>query len=325
MNPSLTLRNWIPLRRQKSGEELLCEWLHVGDRRFTEPFFDDTIRACRFGEAVHRRYKSLSNLDSMLEWSEGMSALPLTAIIFHVSRCGSTLLSQLLAADEKNAVLSEVPFFDEMLRLPFQRFNVSVSRSEDYFRGALSFYGQQRIDGQQHLFIKADCWHLHFYEQLRRMFPRVPFFLLYREPMAVLRSQQQQRGLQSVPGLIEPEVFGLTMEQCRDTNLDRYMANVLATLFQKMTQIVTKDPLAFPLDFARGMDNNVRKIYQQLRLPLDPALAALFEERCRFHGKRPQQVYAVDPVVQEIPVFAEEVMHLYQKLTLLTEASPAIS
>lgn len=318
MNSSSALANWVPLQPCKSASALLFEWLYLGEKKFTESFFDDTILACRRIYPHQRRYKVVSDLDMLLQWAEGLSALPVTGIIFHVSRCGSTLLSQLLAADEKNSVLSEVPFLDAMLRLPNQRRDISTPEAEGYFQAALRFYSQPRATGQERLFIKADSWHLHFYTQLRRLFPAVPFFLLYREPMGVIRSQQRQRGIQSVPGMIEPEVLQLTQEQCTDFNLDRYMAAVLEGFYRQMIRILRTDPLAFPLHYGDGMENNIRQLYQRLGLPVNSQLATVFTERCRFDAKRPQQVFTEEEKEEAIPEFLTPALALYQQLAALS-------
>ncbi|RYZ54237.1 MAG: sulfotransferase family protein, partial [Chitinophagaceae bacterium] len=174
MNPSSALDNWVPLQPHKATSALLFEWLYLGEKKFTEPFFDDTILACRRTYPGQKRYKIVSAPAMLLQWAQELTSLPVTGIIFHVSHCGSTLLSQLLAADEKNSVLSEVPFLDAMLRLPYQRSDSTTDKAEAYFKAALAFYGQQRTVRQERLFIKADSWHLHFYSQLRRLFPAVP-------------------------------------------------------------------------------------------------------------------------------------------------------
>lgn len=314
---SSALANWVPLQLHKSSTEPLFEWLYLGEKKYTEPFFDDTILACRRIYPNQRRYKVVSDLDMLLQWAEGLSFLPVTGIVFHVSRCGSTLLSQLLAADEKNSVLSEVPFLDAALRLPFQGKEITTEKAEALFRAALAFYGQQRAAGQERLFIKADSWHLHFYTQLRRLFPTVPFFLLFREPMGVIRSQQRQRGIQSVPGMIEPEVLQLTAEQSGDYNLDRYMATVLEGFYRQMIRILQTDPLAFPLHYGDGMENNILQLYQHLQLPVDSQLAAVFAERCRYDAKRPQQVFAEEKSRDAMPEFLTPASALYQQLAAL--------
>lgn len=323
LNPSSALANWVPWQRHNSATALLFEWLYLGEKKFTEPFFDDTILACRRTYPDQRRYKVVSDPDMLLQWAEGLSSLPVTGVIFHVSRCGSTLLSQLLAADEKNSVLSEVPFLDAMLRLPFQQTEVTAGKAEAYFLAALAFYSQQRAAGQERLFIKADSWHLHFYTQFRWLFPAVPFFLLFREPLGVIRSQQRQRGIHSVPGMIEPEVLQLTAEQRTEFNLDRYMATVLEGFYRQMIQILQTDPLAFPLHYKEGMENNILQLYQCLHLPVSTQLAAVFADRCRFDAKRPQQVFSEEQNKEELPAYLAPAFDLYQQLSALRTTGPS--
>ena len=95
----------------------------------------------------------------------------------------------------------------------------------DYLAASIKYYGQKRTSKEKHLFVKTDSWHLHFYDQLRNLFPSVPFILLYRNPMEVVLSQKRQRGMQSVPGIIEPEVFGFSRQQ--------YMKTTLTHIWQK--------------------------------------------------------------------------------------------
>lgn len=314
MSPSQALHNWLPVRLQKASPDLLCEWLHIGEKEFTEPFFEETLSACKYAQGGNRRYKSVSGLPMLAEWSKEIPALAPTAIIFHVSRCGSTLLSQLLSLEKKNLVLSEVPFFDDILRLPFQFPSVSQPAASNFFRAALVFYGRQRNSEQKNLFVKTDSWHLHFYEQLRTLFPQIPFILLYRDPFDVLHSQQKQRGLQSVPGLIEPQLFGFTDEESRERNPDRYMAHVLSSYFRQISTIIENDPLAFAFDYAEGMNHITKEVYRLLQLPLSSSLEQQFEERCRYHGKRPQQVFAETREKSKGPGYLEPCYALYEKL-----------
>ena len=116
-SPSDEMANWVPWKL--SGT--LCEWIYTAGKKFTEPFFSDTISVCKNFSENRSSYKVATDLEIMSEWSSPINSIYPSAIIFHVSRCGSTLLSQLLALDEKHIVLSEVPFFDELLRLPFKK------------------------------------------------------------------------------------------------------------------------------------------------------------------------------------------------------------
>ncbi|MGZ3896895.1 MAG: sulfotransferase [Flavisolibacter sp.] len=308
------LLNWVPWRMIRPFSEGLCEWLPLGDRVFTEPFFDETIASCRSLPGHRHRFKPVSSLEMMIEWAADRESLPVSALIFHVSRCGSTLLSQLLGCDPENSILSEVPFLDEVLRIPYREPLQAPVSTASCLAAALRWYGQKRTPRQQACFIKTDSWHLHSYETLRRIFPRVPFILLYRNPVSVLLSQQRQRGLQSVPGLIEPGVFGFPPETARETNLDHYMASVLYSYYSQMNRILEKDPLAFGFDYDTGMRQIVSQVYALLQRKAGTALEAHWDQRCLYHAKRPGQRFEADRPGDGLPPFLQPAFTLYQQL-----------
>ncbi|MEO8860330.1 MAG: sulfotransferase domain-containing protein [Ginsengibacter sp.] len=291
-----------------------CEWLYIGNKTFEEPFFADTIADCRNLEENCKTYKVISDLEIMAEWADDLNSLPPTAIIFHISRCGSTLLSQLLALDEKHIVLSEVPFFDELLRIPFKQNPVERKISIDYLAAAFKYYGQKRARNEEQLFIKTDSWHLHFYILLRNLFPSVPFILLYRNPLEVMLSQKNQRGMQSVPGLIEPEVFGFSGQQVNENNHDVYMAKILESYYKKMIEIITSDPLALLVNYEEGIKNIMAKVYAFSGLKLTGKAETLFAERSRFRAKHPQQLFQEDHKDFSKPGYMLPALKLYKNL-----------
>lgn len=308
------LQDWLPWRLKKQTDDLLCDWLYTGSRFFSEPFFDDTIAACRQLPENRMAYKAVSDLEIMSYWSPLLETVQPTAIIFHVSRCGSTLFSQLLNCDDQNIVLSEVPFFDEMLRLPYKNTCISSSFVDTCLGAALGFYGRRKTAKQHYLFIKTDSWHLHFYEHYRSLFPSIPFIILYRNPLEVIYSQQKQRGLQSVPGLIEPAVFGFTNAEIGETDLNRYMTKVLVTYFRKVLEIVAKNDQTIICNYDEGILGITKRLYQLLGLTLDKEVEMRFEERCRFHAKQPRLEFVHENVSLVRQDYMEDVMTLYDEL-----------
>jgi hypothetical protein len=303
------LRNWVPWKLSHRS----CEWLYTGDKKFTEPFFDDTISVCRNLDENRKRYKVLSHLEMLSEWADDINTLIPSVIIFHVSRCGSTLLSQLLALDETHIVLSEVPFFDELLRLPYKENAIETKIAGNYLNAAIKYYGQRKSGNEKDLFIKSDSWHLHFYNQLRALFPLAHFILLYRNPLEVIQSHQKQRGMQSVPGIIEPAVFGFS-KKVDEPNLDLYMANVLTGYFRVMIEITKSDPLALPVNYKEGMNNILKKITAFTGLPVMKKTEELINERSRFHAKHPHRLFAEEYKEVATPGYLLPVIKLYEQL-----------
>jgi hypothetical protein len=309
ISTSYEMANWIPSKLSAP----LCEWIFKGEKKFTEPFFSDTICVCKNFPENRNPYKVFADLDIMLEWSKEITALAPSVFIFHISRCGSTLLSQMLSLDETNIVLSEVPFFDDLLRLPYKN-SINTTTVNEYFSAAIKFYGRKSSRDERLLLIKTDSWHLHFYERLRILFPLIPFILLFRNPLEVIRSHQKQRGMQSVPGIIEPEVFGFLNDQKSETNLDAYMTNVLEGYLKKMIEISKTDDDILLCNYNEGLNNVLKKINRLLKLDITPANESLTQERARFHAKHPQQLFKEDQKEFKDTDFMMPVLQLYQEL-----------
>lgn len=309
------LERRIPWKLKNSDNKLLCEWLFTGDKEFTEPFFDDTINICKRLDENRNEQKLSTALPAILDQSRNKESASPSAIIFHISRCGSTLLSQLLCLDKRNIVLSEVPIFDEILRLPFKHNDFDSDSIENYLSASIRIYAQKRSAQSQFLFIKTDSWHLHFYETYRKLFPSIPFILLYRNPLEVIESQQKQRGLQAIPGIIEPEVFGFSNSVKNITDFDAYMGKVLATYFRKMIEITETDSMAFSFNYSEGIPSIKRKLYQILDLSIDEHTEDMINKRSLYHAKHPQEFFAEEMKLKKIPSYLEDAHDLFLKLS----------
>lgn len=302
------LKNWIPYKLE--GDQ--CRWLFTGDTKFTHPFFDETIGICRRDPVNRHPQRPFSDLDIMKEWADKIEAAPVRALIFHVSRCGSTLLSQQLSLDEKNIALSEVPFLDELLRWGFR--NKEEKKASEYFLAALQFYSARRTGKETSVYIKTDSWHLHFYDQLRELFPDLPFIILIRRPDEIIRSQQKLPGMQSVPGMIEPELFGFDRDKLHFAEHDKHMAEVLQTYFRVILNILPRDNNVLLCDYAEGMNTVFDKMAAFIGIESDEALIKKMNERGNFHAKKPGEKFEEPVLNQEPAANLRKAMQLYQEV-----------
>jgi hypothetical protein len=304
------LKNWIPIKLLDEPNNDLCRWLYVGNKNFTEPFFDETISACRSLPKNGHLKRSISSIDILQEWAKGLDAIKPTAFIFHVSRCGSTLIAQLLSMQPQNIVLSEVPFFDDLLRYGFKT-NMNILPQ---LEAAISFYATKRTDDCKNLFIKTDSWHVHFYDELRLLYPSTPIFLLYRKPDEVLRSQQKKRGMQAIPNLLEADIFGFDTEIISHKPLDEYMGMVLETYFEKLVGIVQKDKNTYPLNYNEGAIAMVEKIAAISGISFTTEEKLAMQDRAGFHAKYPAQVFNESQVEEPVPTYLQKSFVLYNKM-----------
>jgi Sulfotransferase domain len=315
------LNNWVPYRLYEEGNTPYCRWLYLGDDAMAEPFFDDTISKCRSLPVNSQLRRCCSNLDILPEWASLTNAAEPTAFIFHVSRCGSTLVSQLLGLQTSNIVLSEVPFFDQVLREGHNKNNMSTMLP--VLQAAIQLYGAKRLPAQQQLFIKTDSWHIHFYKELRQLYPHTPFVLLYRQPDEVIRSQQKKRGMQAVPGVVEPSIFGFDTTKMLSMDLDEYMARVLEGYFEKFIELTTTDAKTLLLNYNEGGMALVEKIASFAGTSISDQEKEAMLQRSSFHGKFPDQVFAEATIKEELPAYLRKAMDLYQQLESIRQTSSA--
>lgn len=293
------LTGWIPWKVMDSG---LLAWLPLDDEPFRKPFFQDSLsRLAARNPRCWMTHSSMAILDQDLE---GLDSLDPALFIFNISRCGSTLLAQMLGTDSANVVLSEPPLLDLLLQ----------TDQDQRVKPLLRLLGQKRFPESRRLILKLDSWHFAFHGRLRELFPTTPFVLLYREPAWVMASQRKVRGMPSLPGALPPSLFGFDPDQLPQPSLgvdgrdylDAYLVMVLTCYFQWIEAIATGDRNCMLVDFEEGPEASYRRILTFAGL--DPGEAGFRSalDRARFHGKRPGEFYQQDPPPQQAPAHLRE-------------------
>ena len=250
------------------------------------------------------------------EWARDLDAVVPNAFIFHISRCGSTLISQMLATSDENLVLAEVPFFDDLLRLPFKEPGFNKSGINELLLGAIKHYAQSGSgkDGlPKRLFIKTDSWHLFFYEQLRRLFPLVPFILMYRSPDEVFRSHRKQAGMQAVAGLIEPELFGIRNRDIEAISPDTYLATVLKNYLTRCFEISESDNNCLLINYNEGPIEILEKLVSFTNINIPDTDLQKMHNRSLYHSKKPGETFYEEKIEDTPPCLARG-MEWYHRL-----------
>jgi len=285
-----SLECWIPCKLVYELDKVLVRWLYVNHQPFTDPFFDETILKCRKLQENLKQFKSVSEINILAEWAQVIDNVEPTAFIFHISRCGSTLVSQLLGMHEENISLSEVPVFDEILRMPLKHQAVAKT-VDDALIAAIKFYAQKRNGKENRLFLKTDSWHLLFYQKLRTLYPKTPFIILYRNPAEVLFSQQRQKGMHAVRGLIEPAIFGFDEDLLNKTHPDDYMSLILEKYSEVIIEIAGKDQNCLLTNYNEGISNIMQKIARFVGIEFNDSDTKIFSERSRYHAKKGSEIF----------------------------------
>ena len=221
---SLHSAAWVPSGIRWNGPEPMVEWCHLGDLRATDPFFEQTVdRAMR--QPFNLLCSHRTPLHELTTEQAQQADLNLAGLIFHMSRCGSTVVSQMLAALDRNVVLSEPAALDQVVRLPARLPDMSQDRLVPLMRGMVAALGRKR-NGERDLVIKLDAWQVLLLPLFRRAFPTVPWVFVYREPLEVLSSLARSRPAQMLPGWIPPSLLSPAAVAAAD--IDAYAVQVLA-------------------------------------------------------------------------------------------------
>jgi gluconate kinase len=229
------LEGWVPIRIYWQESQAMVDWCYVGTRRFSESFFEHTIQHLLW-QPFNLLFRHQTPIETLAELQDARPGLPPSGFIFHMSRCGSTLAAQMLAALPQNIVLSEAPLIDTVLRSNQRDIPVTEEQRVTWLRGLIGALGQVRNAGERHLFIKFDSWSLLDLPVIRRAFPETPWIFLYRDPVEVMVSQVRQRGSQMVPGVLDPRTFGLDFTTARQISLEEYCARALAAICEAATR-----------------------------------------------------------------------------------------
>jgi hypothetical protein len=199
---TMAVPGWWPIAlRPDNGGAPLVEWGWFGTAAPRAPFYEEDARLARRHPLTQllRPFSPLATIDSHRR------RLP-EALILHVSRCGSTLVAQMLAAMGRAHIMSEPPPFDAAIQ----------SGDADLLRRMAMALGPDAADGPY--VIKLDCWHACFPALLDAAFPGVPRIMLVRDPVEVIVSHQRSRGMQTVPGTAAASILGLDRHSGNDAD-----------------------------------------------------------------------------------------------------------
>ena len=321
------LSGWAPIRLYWREAQPMADWCHLGGLQFKDSFFEQTINEalrCPFSLLFRHQMP----MEDLCELAARQPGVPPTGFIFHMSRCGSTLVSQMFAALESSLVISEAPPIDQVLRAQFQNTPVDESVRVRWLRGMINALAQRRTGSELHFFVKFDSWHILQLPLIAKAFPQVPWIFIYRDPVEVMVSHYRQCGTQMMPGVIAPEWLG--MKSANFTSLEDYCAQVLGNMcaaavahrdcgrgrlvhFRELPGAVTGSLLKF-----FGVECGEREL-------------ALMRHATQFNAKTPSLPYEDDraakqrEVTDEIRQLAQQwIAGPYEQLEQLRAAQPSL-
>ena len=255
----------------------------------------------------HVRQYDATNTSSS---SSGVKVLDFTAAVFHESRCGSTLVANLLTALDpvKHRVYSEsaapVAALHSVCGDDYEHCTKQTAAA--IFKDVVYLMSRSNDINEQRVFFKIQSIGSRHIEVFQLAFPDTPYLFVYRDPVQVLMSQlkygkhkancvhAQERKVQpsAITNIVKKYATGAGRKNPRNLSSEDYCAAHLATLTESVVNKFTDKGI--PVNYEDLPDALYHDIFPNaLRLTVDEtalanmqAVAALYSKG---HGDEAQE------------------------------------
>lgn len=287
---------WMPIGIRARPPGWAATWCFFEGIRPTDPFFQQTLNHA-LGDPARMLFLRETPVGFLADLARDHPGIAPSGFIFHLSRCGSTLVSRMLASLARNLVISEAPVIDQAIQLAERGALGAPPGSTAVLRGLVSAIAQPR-NGEDRLFIKFDSWHVRQLPAILDAFPEVPWIFLYRDPVEILVSQGRMLGSQMVPGIVDPRRLGIDPGSVDPAALGEYSARVLAQLCR--AAIANRG-------LGRGLFVNYSELPGAVHGPISrhfgadpsPAESSAMADCARFDAKAPGMAFEADSAAKQ--------------------------
>lgn len=225
--------NWLPLSITPDSAAKAVRWMDFGIAGLPEPLFPQTVRRLR--SLTPPAAQRTTDLATLLAAGSDSGLVPPSGLIFHISRCGSTLVSNALRTGTGVVGLSEAwPI--EMLLLPDFLARTSVPSDE---RNAMhrtlancvtSLYAHSSRNKNPSLFIKCTPAALLQIGLIRAIWPQIPAIVIIRDPVEVIVSQLKDVPAWRAERDIACRFQALPGEDASQLTVEEYCAQAIGRL-----------------------------------------------------------------------------------------------
>jgi hypothetical protein len=282
-----SVRGWTPVRFFLHDGQPTVEWCQLGDLRLTGPFFEQSVAGARAGGCA----ACLTPADVLAEFASDTPDLPLAGIIFHLSRCGSTLVSRMLAALPENVVLSEPEFPATLLHAQGWPALAGPGERIRFLRAWVHAQGVRRFPEERRLFIKLEPWLMLDFDLIRAAFPGVPWVFIYRDPVEIMVSQSDNIAAMLMPDPAGAARIGLPFIEALSMTHEEYCARVLGRIAEAAIAAALADPAAGRLVSYPQLPGAVETVIAPwFGLALDETATGVMRQTARFYAKAPGKI-----------------------------------
>ncbi len=262
----------FPARAALAADGLHLALQPVGADEFRDPFVADTLK--RVGGPL-----SVQSIPAHQLGGATTDTAP-AGLIFHIARCGSTLVSQMLQASQRVVVYSEPIALNEVLTGAAQVDRpLAVAALRTLGARFAAHAGGPYV-------VKLSSWNALHADLVVEAFPRTPWAAVIREPLEVCVSLQRSR-----PGWLRPESAALFAAQvplgAAPDGDERRVASFIAAFCAALAQLDPARGLVLPYPSLPGAVAS--RLAPHFGLTLDDAALGRMAGASRRHAKAPAE------------------------------------
>jgi len=267
------------------------DWGDFGELRFRDPFFEQTVN--RWAASEPRPTLLRSGLDVLAEFDHTLGCDP-CGLIFHMSRCGSTLLSRLLATLPQTLVISEPPPLNALLSaMKAEADQVMQARA---LRCLVRALGCRRF-GEAFYLLKLSSWNIRFLSLFRLAFPAAKIVFVQRAPEAVMASVRAD-----APGWLKvrqhaeqaQSLFGIPASALAQLDSDTFAVHALAAMIDAAREAALHGGLI--LDYAELATAAWTRVAPFCGIDVTADHIVRMQDEARYYSKDPgSRLFTGDP------------------------------
>lgn len=245
MNEERVVR-WLPVRYIFTPTAIMVKWMDFGSSRFVEPFFHQTVQSLKSN--IPPTGERTTGLGTLLDAARDIPSTLPAGIIFHISRCGSTLLANVLKTADNVLVLSESSSAGMLfarrafINSPFPPEGHDEARAM-LLDCVVRLYAANPSGGAFRLVIKCHAASLMQIAAIRSIWPTVPFVVVIRNPAEVIVS-----NLTKPAGWVRCRqnpahahaLFGWAREAIERMSIEEYCARGIGQFCSSAMQVAAK-------------------------------------------------------------------------------------
>jgi len=275
-------RFWQPASYQASTQSFIWAPAFAA---LSQPFYIDDMQKAR-QNLLGQLIRPCTKVSDLVNQRFSLPELNPDLVIFHWSRCGSTLLSGALAKDPDVKVVSESMLISQMLVDPHWH----ASEHQELLDLALRLQGRFR-HGEHQLVVKCNAWDLQDWRLWIQSYPAANMICLGRDPAKIASSHQRLSGMHMVP--LPVPVWRPEYKPDLQSGIC-WQIQVLQTLMQQSSQLLAESTACW-LDYQQLVELEAEQLAVILRLSSPEFFVRNWSLHKQMDAKQPESFFSPEP------------------------------